>query len=150
MPDKGNLPLKKLANKRQRYDESKLSESPEPGTPEKISDSDSPNPMMTPDDTPVRNETSGLVSSISGRILMNDFKEIDELDVLKGELEELREKLTQCHNDLEESKFKNKLRKLVSCRRAGLKPRKKKDSKKKTKRVKKTKPRRKRKQTKKR
>ena len=143
MEGESDLSLKQLANKRQRYGTStpERDESPRRNTP----GTSGFNPMMTPD-TPVRNETSVLVSRGTTRNLMNDFKEIDEL---KGELEELREKLTQCHNDLEESKFKNKFKKLVSCRRAGLKP-KKSRRKKKTKKSKKTKPRRKRKQTKKR
>ena len=143
-PDSVSIGTRAGEKKKPRYDDSMLSKSPEPGTP--VKDSGSPNPIVTPDDTPVRNETSGLVSRSTNRNLMDDFKEIDEL---KRELEELREKLTQCQTDLEESKFSNKLKKLVSCRRAGLKP-KKSRRKKKTKKPKKTKPRRKRKQTKKR
>tara|TARA_B100000902_G_C26556208_1_gene549654 strand:+ start:83 stop:370 length:288 start_codon:yes stop_codon:yes gene_type:complete len=61
----------------------------------------------------------------------------------------LREELLKCEVKLEESKLSNKLKKLVPCGRAGLKP-KKSRRKKKTKRVKKTKPRRKRQRTKKR
>ena len=68
---------------------------------------------------------------------------INELDVLKGELEELRKQLTQCRTDLEESKFTNKAKKLFSCGRAGLKPKKKRKYTKKRKHTKKRKTRRK-------
>tara|TARA_Y100001958_G_C21233283_1_gene559265 strand:- start:2152 stop:2595 length:444 start_codon:yes stop_codon:yes gene_type:complete len=147
MKDEESESIQNIAKKNMgpRYAQSKLSESPELGTPGKKSDS--PNPMMTPDDTPpVKTEKRGLVSSSSGRNLMDDF---NELDVLKGELEELRKQLTQCRTDLEESKFTNKAKKLFSCGRAGLKP-KKSGRKKKTKKRKHTKKRKTRRKTKKR
>lgn len=146
MEDPDSVSIRTIAGEKNkpRYSETNLSNSPDPRTPVKdsgspVKDSDSPNPIATPDDTPVRNETSGLVSRGTTRNLMNDFNELDVL----------REQLTQCQTDLErceQSKFSNKLKKRFSCMRAGLKAkksRKKKNTKKKTKRVKKTKPRRK-------
>jgi len=154
MTDESDLSLKQLADRRQRYGNStperneSTGKNITPGTSEL-------NPMMTPDGTPVKTETIGLVSSSSGKILIEDF---DKSDSVKGELEELREQLAQCHNDLEQSKFSNKLKKMISCGRAGLKPTKKikyikKRKRKQTKKRKPTKNRkqnRKRKQTKKR
>lgn len=88
----------------------------------------------------------------------SDDSEEDDLLTYEGEtdkeiIKELREEILNCEVKLEEceqsSKLSNKFKKLVSCGRAGLKP-KKSRRKKKTKKSKKTKRRRKRKQTKKR
>jgi hypothetical protein len=79
-----------------------------------------------------------------------------ERETDKEIISELRGEIFECQVNLEEckeSKFTNKLKKLVSCGGAGFKPKKsrrKKNTKKKTKRVKKTKLRRKRQRTKKR
>ena len=94
---------------------------------------------------------SGYSSDDSEQELLTYEPETDK-EIISG----LREEILKCRVNLEEceqSKLSNKAKKLFSCGRSGLKPKKsrrKKNIKKKTKRVKKTKPRRKRKQTKKR
>lgn len=87
----------------------------------------------------------------------SDDSEEDDLLTYEGETDKeiirgLREEILKCHVSLEEceeSKFKNKFKKLVSCGRAGLKP-KKSRRKKKTKKRKHTKKRKTRRKTKKR
>lgn len=90
----------------------------------------------------------------------SDDSEEEDLLIYEGQtdkeiISELREEILKCRVNLEEceeSKFSNKAKKLFSCTRAGLKPKKsrKKKNTKKRKYTKKTKRRRKRKQTKKR